>query len=168
MKMNLKCATKPLLLLCLLLVSMLAKADEKTPKLFLDLKDGTTMTFELSERPKVTFPGNTLAVTTADFSYNDSISIADVRTMRFYEDATLSDITSLPKAAYSIRFTDGQTVHLKGFAEDAKIQVLSVSGASQQADCTVGSDEITLRLGHLPKGVYIIKVNDKSYKVRTK
>lgn len=168
MMMNMKGVKKPLLLLGLMLVSLFAKADGKTPKLFLDLKNGTILTFELSECPKVTFPDNRLAVTTADFSYNDSISIADVRTMRFFEDATLSDISELPKEAYTISFTDGQTVQLKGFGEDANIQIISTSGASQQVDSTVGGDDITLHLGHLPKGVYIIKVNDKSYKVRTK
>ena len=154
---------KPYLFLLALFLCLPANAAGLL-RLRLWFADGTTRTVFLYTRPKVTFEGDQVVITSsvATMSYPAS----DV--LRFtYGTEPLPTEASSP--------TVGDTFHQNGeqILFDAKVkasdvQLFTEDGKRLKAKATIVNGRPTLSLTSLPAGVYLLKVNGRTSKILKK
>lgn len=140
---------KLLLSVLALLCQTLAFADGSA--LLVTLRDGTTATYVLSEKPTVTFGATTMTVMVSDAS--TVYERGDVGQMTFI-DAEEAGIAPLSEGSTYFEYKNN-TVRMQG----AAIQVYTPDG-------TLVKEAVdTASLDALPDGVYIIRMNRQSVKV---
>lgn len=69
---------------------------------------------------------------------------------------------------FAVSFTDGQTFHVSGINAETSIQVYDVLGRIVSVDIMRSDKDATIRLGQLRVGVYLIRVNNQSFKIQKK
>ena len=125
--------------------------------LVVELRDGSNATFQLAEKPRVTFVGEQLNI--VSLSASMEINRSDVKNWHF-ESATTSvdDITVEAKATL-----DGNTLIISGITEDTTITLYTVSGAVVKRS-TVINGNCTIPLDGLTAGVYFVTYNNTTFK----
>ena len=146
--------TKNILAALLLMVSTNMMADEYN---YLTLTcSGTEQSISLPIVQRITFEEGYLVVTTAEGKHSYPISALDKIT--FTETATA--IEALPEQLENLNYKDG-TLSIKG---DGMLRVYNASGALVSiANVKEGAN---VSLGSLPAGVYIVRMGNKTIKVR--
>lgn len=137
-----------------------AIAEEKTT-LVVCAKDGSKVAYALSEKPLVTFSETDLIVKTKSLEVNYPFDKMD---RLIYEYEALDDKVDL--------LTDGQAMINKGgyllFPElksGDSVMIYSSNGVLV-ADKKMGADgEYVFPLNEVPIGIYMVKVNDVTYKI---
>lgn len=128
--------------------------------LTVELKTGSKYSFLLADKPVVTFSSGDLVV---NGESETSYSIEGVKNFHFTEsDAT--GIETISKDAVSIVSLDESTIQVKNIASVSIVTLVNVSGAlisSSKAD-SEGMVNISLPQA---KGVYILSVDGKSFKI---
>ncbi len=125
----------------------------------------------LAEKPSVLFDGNRLILKST--TLETTLDITEVARIEFISNETeiLTDIEDIEESRPStllFRYTDNQTVIVDGVAENASIRQYSLDGKPAPIDATRTNQRIILRLGHLPKGFYIICIDNQTYKILKK
>lgn len=146
--------TKNILAALLLMVSTNMMADEYN---YLTITcSGTEQSISLPIVQKITFEEGYVVVTTAEGKHSYPISALDKIT--FTETATA--IEALPEQLENLNYKDG-TLSIKG---DGMLRVYNASGALVSiANVKEGAN---VSLGSLPAGVYIVRMGNKTIKVR--
>jgi hypothetical protein len=136
-------------------------ADEGTvTSLILLLKDGTTQTYELAEQPVITVVGAELKIVAnhADVS----IPLSDVVRYTFQKRTTGIDEVDTNQEV--IDYKDG-VLTLSGLEAGTPISLYTIDGRLLQAHTVADDGTYRQSLGSLRQGVYVVKVNHKSYKI---
>ena len=130
------------------------------------LKDGSKTTFVLNEKPIVTIGDKTLKVNgakaSAEYDFKDILRLT-------YDGMFPDDITkeiSATEAETKKPFT--QTSEALVFSSDKEIldvKIVAVSGTVVKRFTVQNGSTFTLPLSQIPTGVYVINVNNISYKV---
>ena len=136
--------------LTVLLCAAASSAFAASNALRVELTDGTTSTFVLSEKPKVTFSGSQMNIATADASA--SFERADVKAMNFTDASGIADVKGDSDFLYKY---DGETFEAPGL----EISVYSIDGKLSAG----GLDSVSL--SDLPSGVYAVKAGDRTIKI---
>lgn len=136
----------------LLLLSMALTATAGGHTLRLDLKDGTSKLFNLSDKPVVSFDGADLVIATATVSATHDRS--EVQSISFEDAAGVNDAVA-DETVYSY---DGHTFSCPGHT----IAVYDINGIK----VAVGDDSVSLE--GLSPNVYIITANNQSFKILKK
>ena len=125
--------------------------------LVVELRDGSNATFQLAEKPRVTFVGEQLNIVSSSASME--INRSDVKNWHF-ESATTSvdDITVEAKATL-----DGNTLIISGISEETTITLYTVSGAVVKRSTVINSN-CTIPLDGLTAGVYFVTYNNTTFK----
>ena len=125
--------------------------------LVVELRDGSNATFQLAEKPRVTFVGEQLNIVSSSASME--INRSDVKNWHF-ESATTSvdDITVEAKATL-----DGNTLIISGITENTAITLYTVSGAVVKRS-TANDGICTIPLDGLTAGVYFVTYNNTTFK----
>ena len=149
-----------MLLFFLSLFFFKAVAEEKTI-LAIYAKDGSKVAYALSEKPLVTFSETDLILKTQDLEVNYPF---DKVARLIYEYEGLDDKVDL--------LTDGQAMINKGdyllFPElkSGDSVIIYSSNGMLVADKKIGTDgEYVFSLNEMPIGIYMVKVNDVTYKI---
>lgn len=125
-------------------------------------KDKTTATFELATKPQVTFEGTDLKIID-EGNATTFIPLADI--VRYYfETHDASGITEIKSDGTTIDYQDGVLV-LSGLKSGTSAQVFSTDGRMVQTLTANYNGTFRLSLSSLPTGVYVVKVNDTTYKI---
>lgn len=136
-------------------------ADEGTvTSLILLLKDGTTQTYELAEQPVITVVGTELKIVAnhADVS----IPLSDVVRYTFQKRTTgIDEVDTNQKV---IDYKDG-VLTLSGLEVGTPISLYTIDGRLLQAHTVADDGTYRQSLASLRQGVYVVKVNHKSYKI---
>ena len=132
---------KILVLITYLLVSSMAYSEEPNT-LVIKLRDGNINTYFLSEKPTVTFPNGDVVISNG--TINTRYMRSEVERFYFIFDDG-SDIGTVSLNNVAFYFLDGKNI------------------STQKSD---GTDSITVSLGNLPNGVYIISYNNRSIKIK--
>lgn len=119
------------------------------------------MTIELTDGLRVSFDEESMLVTGGDKDV--SLSRADISSFSFNESTSVS---SLEDDGSNVAF-DGDVMSFTGLAEGTSISVWTAAGVAVSSYTVSGSD-FTLRLSTLAPGVYIVTVNETSYKILVK
>lgn len=136
-------------------------ADEGTvTSLILLLKDGTTQTYELAEQPVITVVGTELKIVAnhADVS----IPLSDVVRYTFQKRTTGIDEVGTNQEV--IDYKDG-VLTLSGLEAGTPISLYTIDGRLLQAHTVADDGTYRQSLASLRQGVYVVKVNHKSYKI---
>lgn len=105
---------------------------------------------------RLSFEGNYLVVTTTEGTHKYPISLLDK--ISFTEGATA--IEALPEEAKGLTYKDG-TLAVKG---DGFLRIFGSNGALLSiANVKEGAN---ISLGNLPAGVYVVRMGDKTIKIR--
>jgi len=122
-------------------------------------KDGSKVSFNLDEQPKTTFTADNLVITTATSTLNYPLAKIQRYT---YEGAALS-VRDLKTEGIVISH-EGDDIIVKGLATGQTVAVYRMDGTQLLTKRSDDSGRLILSLGNLPTGVYMIKVNEITYK----
>lgn len=126
---------------------------------------GAEEVFFLSDKPEISFGGDKLKITAPDVVAERGF--ADIETFTFAQRPTVS-IENVTESV-TFQFTDGENVTVTGVAAGAPCAIYDTRGvrvASMEAD---SQGRMSASLSSLPKGVYILTVNNtKTYKLNVK
>ena len=138
--------------------------------LTVQLNNGKQESFILSEKPIVTMPNDSLSVSIhGNIDINIKYNRADVVKF-FFENALqnspkiISGIETVENNI-SLYYTDDQTIRITGLKNNTPVSVFSLDGKIISTKNSNTSGEITVYLGDLPKGVYIISYGERSIKI---
>lgn len=151
-----------MLVLLLCMVTSPSMASNEDDVLMVQMKSGDLYKFHLRERPDITFWTDGIKITSSDFS----AEYKDVQKIYFEEYTT--DVT-LPQGAQATELTftylDGHTVQIDGLKEHIAIRVFTLDGKMMSLDVERQVNSIKVDLAAYPKGIYIIRCNNHSFKV---
>lgn len=151
-----------LLLAAALLVPMssLWAADLVTTLIILT-KDNAQHQFALPDKPKVTFEGNNLLVTsdktTASFALSDVVRFT-------YQDIDPSGIQEVYSKDTGVSFEDGVLV-ISQIKANSTVCVYSLDGRLVRQLAAKRAGTYRLNLSSLPFGVYLVKTGSLTYKI---
>ena len=143
---------------------MLAQT-EAADALVLLLKDGTSHSYKLAEKPVVTFDSEKSVIKTSDFETSlEDYNYADISKL-YFADGGSASVEGVEVKGISFSFTDGSHVIIKGVDEKVTVTVTSLDAKDYHSSIKRGQDSVAIDLSSAPSGVYIIKVNNNSYKI---
>lgn len=149
---------KQLLLLVMLLLPILASADEA--QIVIKQKSGNETILKLSTNPVITFDGENMVVTSDVIQI--SIPLGDIDDYVVNEGTTaIEPVTTQPQ------YSRGHVI-FSGVAAGSPVYVHTLDGkvVSKQAADASGKADVSLE--NLPKGAYIISSQNNSIKVINK
>lgn len=149
--------------LLLLTVSGLRAAEDEV-LLRVSLMDGSEVLFSLEEKPEVTFDDETVFIQSTASSA--TYQIDHVVEMNFVEkDPVVTKKEEMPDVSAKILFRIlGDLVKVVGNNLSSEVSVFTADGRSVEVPVDYSNNEINVRLGSLPRGIYIIKTNQQSFK----
>ena len=152
-----------LLSLLLLTVSGLRAAEDEV-LLRVSLMDGSEVLFSLEEKPEVTFDDESVFIQSTASSA--TYQIDHVVEMNFVEkDPVVTKKEEMPDVSAKILFRIlGDLVKVVGNNLSSEVSVFTADGRSVEVPVDYSNNEINVRLGSLPRGIYIIKTNQQSFK----
>lgn len=155
--------------------------------LVVELKDGSTLNYMLTQDPRVTLKHDTLVISVHEVSYPDPANptpesgamspdatiltylVGSVKNFRFkmYDPSTgIKGVKEDDKSIVWIKQMDGQTLTISGTEADDRINIYTVDGRMVQGALSSDEGETILSIGSLEKGIYIIQVSNKiSFKI---
>ena len=86
----------------------------------------------------------------------------------FSVDSIALGISNRPTGALRFEVVDGQTVRVLGARETAPVSIFDARGQQVAAEVVRSERELIVRLANQPQGLYIIKVNNNTFKVYRK
>lgn len=154
-----------LALLCLLLsLTSIMRADTGK-SLIVESKNGSTVSFLLADLPVLTFSNRSLVVT----ANNQSVSFEIDNVEKYYFKSAGTDIAGVSsQAGVRVSYTENGNVVVEGFNQPAQVKLFSVGGIEYTDHVSMSGDKADISLSSLPKGVYIIRVNNQQIKVYKK
>lgn len=127
--------------------------------LVVNLRDGTSASFALSDKPRITFSGASMSIVSAG---SDAEFVrTDVKNYVFNDLATSIDNALEGEATV---LADACGVTLSGLPCGTPVAVYSVGGQCVARDSADNDGRCTLSFGDLPRGIYIINYNSTTIK----
>ena len=155
---------KIFLLLLLPLFSMMAVADEAINSLVVWAKDGTKVAYALADKPKVTFTGTDLVITSNGIEVNYALE----NMVRFtYEDFSQTGITNLKNGEISFKL-NGEALLFTSLKANSTVSLYSANGTLVFKQIVRKDGEYSFPISNLKTGVYIVNVNGLTYKIMKK
>lgn len=129
----------------------------------LDLTDGTSFVYVLSENPKITFSNNEMVVTVSE--KNTTFAIENVQ--KFYFEAVGTSIEQTAATAdVVVRYVDGRNVEV-ATSKAENLWLYNAQGKLVKQE-KLGAGATSIALSTLPAGAYILKVGEKVVKLTVK
>ena len=150
-----------LLALLLSFTCLSAMADEPKNQLVVWAKDGTKVAYALAEKPKVTFTETDLVIKAKGVEVNYSLE----NMARFtYESNENTAIRNLKTDEVSFRL-DGESLVFPSLSANSKVSLYSLNGAPVFNKTIRTAGEYSFPLSGLNAGVYVVTVNNLTYKI---
>ncbi len=124
--------------------------------------DGSVTAFALSDQPVVTYEGDNIVVTCGDQRLTTSLEGIDKWT--FSDDAQLGiGEGQLTEPQVLISFARAE---FSGLKSGAVVGIYAIDGKAIFTKRACEDGQVSVDLGHLPGGVYIVRTPYKSYKIK--
>lgn len=138
------------------LACITAKA-ENGKSLYVNFNDGQKVEFALAKTPEVTFGNNQMTIKTTEAT--TTYELTTVASFTYNADATgISKTETDNKLAW-----EGNRIIVDG--TNNKVHVYTIDGKNMGISPIVTGSKTILNLDSLTKGIYIIKINNKSFKI---
>ena len=132
-------------------------------------KKGDVYGYLLQSRPVITFNTDSLYLMTDDFTMALPFSYNDIEKIEFEDNAiTGVDQPTVNLHELKITYLDGEHVIISGVDEKSQWRVFSIDGKQVQVPADRVGQVLTFSLTPLISGVYIIRVDNYSFKIRKK
>lgn len=146
---------RTLSLICLLLTLTVIKAADRT--LVIETATNGKLSIRLSDSPEITFSGKTMLISSAAGSY--SLEISDIVQSAFESEATA--IAQVPTDELRFSYSANGQITIEGVDSPSDVRLHAVDGRKLPVQVSANGDRLTVSLSTLPKGVYIISVNNR-------
>lgn len=149
-------------LLSIIACLMLATGSLHAKSLVLTLSDGTLVYYLLGgeTNPMMRFTDGKITVDT------DEYSISGIKNFYISEEDDPNAIESLRSDKNNAKFQNNTLIVKSGASKSVK--VYTMSGAEVEADINTTGKMTSVGIGNLPKGAYVIKIGNSSFKVLKK
>lgn len=141
-----------------LFISIIIRA-ESGRLLIVETTGGVKISFALSENPELTFNEQSMIVTTNEGSQQFDI----FNIVQWYFENESTGIGTIRK--YDKPIIDGpnnEVIIVKGLSSTSEIQIYSIDGRKQSLrDSYYDGDKFVINTSSLPKGVYIVSINNQ-------
>ena len=124
------------------------------------LADGQVMSINLNEEPRTTYDDGNLVFTTT----KTTISYPLEHVKRYTYVSSSSGISS-PKGVEATFSADGETLTFKGLNAGMSIMLYNVAGQLLRKVAPTTEGHAAISVSQLPTGVYVVKMNDATYKI---
>ena len=152
-----------LLLLSMLTLSPIMRADDKQNTHIVLTKDNVMHHFVLADKPTVTFEGTQLKVTCEKASASASFNLADV--IRFtYDGKSATGIDEMRVDPAEISMQDG-TLVISQMKANSTVNVYSTDGKLVRQLKAQRAGTYRLSLSSLRAGVYLVQADTITYKI---
>lgn len=163
-----------LLLFAVMTVCAQANAAVAGDHLIVEMNDNSEKVFTLAETPVVEFGNGVVCITASNFT--TEIEYSSINRIYFGDDSSSSETPDTPTTIdnsqtgnrFTFQYTDGQTVRMSGLKDANRVSLYSIDGKRMSMDTDRNGDEVTIHLGALPAGFYVIKANEQSFKIYKK
>lgn len=142
-------------------LSLIAKAENIPSNLVVWAKNGTKVAYALAEKPKVTFTGTDLVITTNGVEVNYPLENLACFT---YEENTSSVINNLQTDESAFRL-NGESLLFPSLKANSTVLVYSLNGTIVFHKTIRQNGEYVFLLSNLNAGVYMVNVNGLTYKI---
>ena len=140
---------------------MMAVADEAINSLVVWAKDGTKVAYALADKPKVTFTGTDLVITSNGIEVNYALE----NMVRFtYEDFSQTGITNLKNGEISCKL-NGEALLFPSLKANSTVSLYSANGTLVFKQIVRKDGEYSFPISNLNTGVYMVNVNGLTYKI---
>lgn len=146
------------LLLLAFALSVVSKADDRVLQIW--QADGNVINIKLDESPKTKYVEGDLVITTA----KSSIAYP-LEKVRKYTYATIADGIAVPAVMVASFSNDGETLSFSGLKSGTTASLYNMSGQLLQKQTTGASGKLDISVSNQPAGIYLVKVNDVTYKI---
>lgn len=143
----------------MLLTALISTAKDEAVKLIIKHHDGITTSFKLDEKPVCTFSSEDLVISTQTSNYSTPLS----NIKNFFYENVFSDIEITPFNGVSIS-QKGTTLFIKGLAENEVVTIYNMEGKQMYNDRVTGVDAFTISIECFPRGIYVVKTIDITFK----
>lgn len=150
-------------LLCIMAIILpLLLSAEKT-HLVITAKDGTQVAFALQEQPKVTFVESELQLKTTNLDV--SYSLVNMVNFKYEKrDIIPSSVINL-QGQESVYLLEEDYIVFPFLAKDTEVSLYTINGIMIFSKKVNQSGEYLFPLSHLRSAIYVLKVNDLTYKI---
>ena len=133
------------------------------------LKDGNVIGVLLENRPVISFTTDSLVLEADNFTMAMPYNYNDIAKIEF-EDNAITGIEQPTVNNHELRITylDGENVIISGVDEKMPWRVYGLDGKQFQVSAERAGQVLTISLAPLVNGVYIIRVDNYSFKIRKK
>ena len=147
-----------LLLTVAILCQSAAFADDMVLQVW--KSDGQVININLNEEPKTTYSDGNLVITTTKTTVTYPLE-----SVRRYTYASASTGIETPKSVSSVLSSDGETLTFTNLKAGTSIKLYNVAGQLLRTITSGAESSTTVSVSQLPTGVYVVKVNDATYKI---
>lgn len=137
----------------------LASAAGIEDNLIIKTKSGSTVSYSLSTRPRVTFDGTDLVLTAPDVEVKYPVD--DIEEISFDTVTSIQSVKS-DNLAFTI---SGDVIAAQGMAKGDVITITTLDGKTLSTSASSESGEAQVDISTLNHGIYVVKAGNKSYKI---
>lgn len=148
------------ILLFLLGLSSLMKAQEISCHLIVMAKDSTKVAYSLNDEPKVTFQGETIVISAKDVLVEYQFSDID---RFFYEDRVVSSVENTTQESYRF-ICNGEYLMFCPSNQKCQVSIWDMAGKVLIENLIDATEVYTVPLSSFERGIYLVKINDVTYK----
>lgn len=142
-------------------LSLLAKAEDKLTHIIVWAKDGTRVAYALDKEPMITFSETDMIIATKDIEVNYALENMDRIT---YGDSNASGIRNINSGEPIYRW-DGEALIFPSLVCNSTVSLYSLNGMMVFTENIKESGEYFFSLSNLNTGIYVVKVNNITYKL---
>ena len=138
------------------------KADGKA--LIVEFSDGSKSSFVLAEQPVLTFAEHKMRIGLAENSI--AFELTDVARFYFDENAVPTSLEDRQEEkAFKVCCQNNEKVIIENLCENGRVSLSGIDGKHYQANVSTEGNQTVISLTSLPKGVFIIQINNQSIKI---
>lgn len=155
--------TKRLLLfLCILSCCTGLFAQDATQRLVVWQKSGEKVYFDLSDEPRTSFKDGLLIINTKDGVLETSFQLSQI--LRYTHEGIKTGISEV-KSNDLIVSQSNDAITLKNVAAGTILRLYDPTGTLLETQTSDGTSPILFSLSGRPTGIYLVNVNDRTYKL---
>lgn len=158
--------TKRLLLFFITILAAYHVQSATLQYLVVKTNDGDLFSFVFSDAPVITFDKQTMKIESK--SKTHSFEISNVKEYSFSENDVTSGLEDVRANELRLINDENGNIIIDGVQPNSIVRLYSINGKEQSGKISSTGERVYINLDSLPKGIYIVSVNNKSFKVYKK
>lgn len=155
---------KKILLTAMLAAGLVLPTSARVNTLRVVPLSGTPVLFHIEGKPSITKKDNTITVTAGESGNPEIFQIEDILHIDFIDNGQGAVLPVEDKENRIEVTRAGHTLHIKGIPVSSHIHIFSADG--HLVSRATAEDSHSIDFSGYPPGVYIIRINDFSFKTR--